>query len=79
MPLARPGPAPPGSPLWVRAEGKGEVGLRVPADRGGGCAGVGSPAGEAGAVQGLERAWEPRSRLPVWLGLCPLREEESQC
>lgn len=30
MPLTRRGPAPPGSPLWVRAEGKGEVGLPSP-------------------------------------------------
>lgn len=75
MPLARPGPAPPGSPLWVRAEEKGEVGLPGPGragGRGGGCAGVGSTAGEAGAVQGLERASEPGRRLPPGLGSCSL-------
>lgn len=33
---------------------------------------VGSPAGEAGAVQGLERASEPGRRLPPGLGLCSL-------
>lgn len=52
---------------------------RVSTDRGGGCGGVRSRAGEAKAWLGLEGAWVPGSRLPVWLGLCPLREEERQC